>query len=45
MKKLRQYESFQSVAEMDKTIDFTLKEYDLKDSERVILLKLSLIHI
>jgi len=41
MKKLRQYESFQSVAEMDKTIDFTLKEYSLKDSERAILLKLS----
>ncbi|MEH7047834.1 helix-turn-helix domain-containing protein [Bacillus pseudomycoides] len=41
MKKLRQYESFQSVAEMDKTIDLTLKEYDLKESERVILLKLS----
>ncbi|MDA1779676.1 helix-turn-helix domain-containing protein [Bacillus cereus group sp. BY9-3LC] len=41
MKKLRQYESFQSVAEMDKTIDLILKEYDLKDSERVILLKLS----
>ncbi|WP_017152742.1 helix-turn-helix domain-containing protein [Bacillus bingmayongensis] len=41
MKKLRQYESFQSVAEMDKTIDRTLKEYNLKDSERVILLKLS----
>ncbi|WP_026591417.1 helix-turn-helix domain-containing protein [Bacillus sp. UNC437CL72CviS29] len=41
MKELRQYESFQSVAEMDKTIDRTLKEYNLKDSERVILLKLS----
>ncbi|MFF2339971.1 helix-turn-helix domain-containing protein [Bacillus mycoides] len=41
MKELRKYISFDSVAEMDKTIDLTLKEYDLKDSERVILLKLS----
>ncbi|MDM5426723.1 helix-turn-helix domain-containing protein [Bacillus mycoides] len=41
MKELRKYISFDSVAEMDKTIDFTLKEYNLKDSERVILLKLS----
>lgn len=41
MKELRKYQSFNSVPEMDKTIDLTLKEYDLKDSERVILLKLS----
>ncbi|MGF9989986.1 helix-turn-helix domain-containing protein [Bacillus mycoides] len=41
MKELRKYISFDSVAEMDKTIDFTLKGYNLKDSERVILLKLS----
>jgi len=41
MKELRKYISFDSVAEMDKTIDLTLKEYNLKDSERVILLKLS----
>ncbi|MEI4800563.1 helix-turn-helix domain-containing protein [Bacillus sp. FJAT-51639] len=41
MYKLQQYESFQSVAEMDNTIDKTLKEYKLKDSERVILIKLS----
>ncbi|WP_192825562.1 helix-turn-helix domain-containing protein [Bacillus pacificus] len=41
MKKLRQYESFQSVAEMDNTIDKTLQKYKLKDSERVILVKLS----
>ncbi|WP_459501097.1 helix-turn-helix domain-containing protein [Bacillus sp. C1] len=41
MKELRKYQSFNSVPEMDKTIDRTLKEYNLKDSERVILLKLS----
>lgn len=41
MKELRKYESFKSVAEMDNTIDKTLKEYILKDSERVILIKLS----
>ncbi|PEB82846.1 transcriptional regulator [Bacillus cereus] len=41
MKELRKYESFKSVAEMDNTIDKTLKEYNLKDSERVILIKLS----
>ncbi|SDZ85258.1 helix-turn-helix domain-containing protein [Bacillus nitratireducens] len=41
MKELRKYESFKSVAEMDNTIDKVLKEYKLKDSERVILIKLS----
>ncbi|MDA1779934.1 helix-turn-helix domain-containing protein [Bacillus cereus group sp. BY9-3LC] len=41
MKELRKYESFKSVTEMDNTIDKTLKEYNLKDSERVILIKLS----
>lgn len=41
MKELRKYISFDSIAEMDKTIDLILKEYDLKDSERAILLKLS----
>ncbi|MGH0679018.1 helix-turn-helix domain-containing protein [Bacillus luti] len=41
MKELRKYESFKSVAEMDNTIDKALKEYKLKDSERVILIKLS----
>lgn len=41
MKELRKYESFKSVTEMDNTIDKTLKEYKLKDSERVILIKLS----
>ncbi|EOP11001.1 hypothetical protein II1_03726, partial [Bacillus cereus MC118] len=37
MKELRKYQSFNSITEMDKTIDRTLKEYNLKDSERVIL--------
>ncbi|OOR57260.1 transcriptional regulator [Bacillus mycoides] len=41
MKELRKYESFKSVTEMDNTIDKALKEYNLKDSERVILIKLS----
>lgn len=41
MKELRKYQSFNSITEMDKTIDRTLKEYNLKDSERVILLRLS----
>lgn len=41
MKKLRKYKSFKSVTEMDNTIDKTLKEYKLKDSERAILIKLS----
>lgn len=41
MKELRKYESFKSVTEMDNTIDKTLKEYKLKDSERAILIKLS----
>ncbi|EEM06230.1 hypothetical protein bmyco0002_10900 [Bacillus pseudomycoides] len=41
MKELRKYETFKSVAEMDKTIDLYLKEHTLKDSERIVLLALS----
>ncbi|WP_035435573.1 helix-turn-helix domain-containing protein [Bacillus sp. UNC322MFChir4.1] len=41
MKELRKYQSFNNVAEMDESIDLYLKRYDLKESERVILLKLS----
>jgi len=41
MKELRKYQSFKNVAEMDESIDLYLKKYDLKESERVILLKIA----
>ncbi|HFK1472422.1 helix-turn-helix domain-containing protein [Bacillus cereus group sp. BfR-BA-01495] len=41
MKELRKYESFQSISEMDNAIDVALKNFSLKDSERVVLIKLT----
>ncbi|KOR84426.1 hypothetical protein AM233_10175 [Bacillus sp. FJAT-22058] len=41
MHELRKYVSFESVPEMDRAINEALTTFDLKDSERAVLLKLS----
>ncbi|MGE7761014.1 helix-turn-helix domain-containing protein [Peribacillus sp. NPDC097895] len=41
MNELRKYESFKSVSEMDKAINEALVSFELKDSERAVLLKLA----
>lgn len=41
MKELHKYVSFNSINEMDSVVSKALREYDLKDSERAVLIKLS----
>ncbi|MDX9635978.1 MULTISPECIES: helix-turn-helix domain-containing protein [Bacillus] len=41
MKELHKYVSFNSISEMDNAVSHALQTYELKESERIILLKLS----